>query len=169
MVLVLCDCLLPAAAVFEWAAVATGWSQAAYEIREAAERRHHQLSESLAAAEARAGELEEQNEALQRAAEGAQRQVWPGEAGLRKREGGAARHGEARQGRHWLWAKGQTAMRPLHLFSWLPQAAKLEKQLGDLQAEHAQLQEAHDKVRGCRACMPCRGRMRTCSQGQACN
>ena len=49
--------------------------QAAYEIREAAERRQHQLSESLAAAETRAGELEEQNEALQRAAESAQRQV----------------------------------------------------------------------------------------------
>ncbi len=29
----------------------------------------------------------------------------------------------------------------------LPQAAKLEKQLAELQADHQRLQEAHDKVR----------------------
>ena len=49
--------------------------QAAYEIREAAERRHQQLPEALAAAEARVSQLEEQNEALQRAADTTQRQV----------------------------------------------------------------------------------------------
>ena len=47
--------------------------QAAYEIREAAERRQQQLSEALAAAEARLEEVEEQAGAAARAAEAAQR------------------------------------------------------------------------------------------------
>lgn len=56
--------------------------QAAYEIREASERRLQQQSEALAAAEARAAELEEAGVALQRAAEGAQRAAAKAERAL---------------------------------------------------------------------------------------
>ena len=56
--------------------------QAAYEIREAAERRHQQLREALAAAEARAAELEESNAALQRAVDAAQRAAGKAEKAL---------------------------------------------------------------------------------------
>lgn len=75
--------------------------QAAYEIREAAERRHQQLTEALASAEARAAAAEEESATAAKAAEGAQRA-----------------------------------------------AARLEKQLGELQAEHAALRKAHEKVGG---------------------
>lgn len=47
--------------------------QAAYEIREAAERRQQQLGEALTVAQARCGELEEAAAGAQRAAEAAQR------------------------------------------------------------------------------------------------
>lgn len=39
----------------------------------------------------------------------------------------------------------------------LPQAAKLEKQLAELQGDHQRLQEAHDKVRRLRCCASCSG------------
>ncbi|PRW56860.1 P-loop containing nucleoside triphosphate hydrolase [Chlorella sorokiniana] len=69
--------------------------QAAYEIREAAERRHQQLSEALAAAEARVSELEEQNEGLQRGADGTHRQAAKLEKQLAELQGDHQRLQEA--------------------------------------------------------------------------
>ena len=65
--------------------------QAAYEVREAAERRQQQLGEALAAAEARAAELEE---AASKAAEAAQRSAGKLERQLAELQ---AEHAELRE------------------------------------------------------------------------